>query len=231
MTADASSVETQQSSASPPEASTPSRKNFTAADDIVLLRSVNLVKPWEAAMGTTNGIMKAFEVVAAKCRAVDGFPKKDGPALRTRFDRLVRTFREAQRASLRSSGSTEEYKERDELLQDIVCRIDNWKELTEDEKLRKRAKTEGIESSGELMRRLAMDELEDEAVSETEEGGDADASASSEASEGNKPSSRQYSPQTPGEREARRDAAEQQRDRSNQEFMLKLLQIAMGKRE
>eukprot|EP00644_Phytophthora_capsici_P005471 jgi/Phyca11/96385/e_gw1.1.1423.1 len=135
MTADASSVETQQSSASHPEASTPSRKNFTAADDIVLQRCVNLVKPWEAAMGTTNGIMKAFEVVAAKCRAVDGFPKKDGPALRTRFDRLVRTFREAQRASLRSSGSTEEYKERDELLQDIICRIDNWKELPEEEKI------------------------------------------------------------------------------------------------
>ncbi|ETL86153.1 hypothetical protein L917_14403 [Phytophthora nicotianae] len=89
MSGGASTEETQQKPASSPEPSTPTRKNFTVTDDLVLLRCVNLVKPWEAAMRTTNGIMKAFEVVADKCRAVDGFLKKDGPALRTRFGRLV----------------------------------------------------------------------------------------------------------------------------------------------
>ncbi|KAJ8563882.1 hypothetical protein ON010_g7465 [Phytophthora cinnamomi] len=34
------------------------RKNFTAADDLTLLRCVNLVRLWEAAVGIANGIMK-----------------------------------------------------------------------------------------------------------------------------------------------------------------------------
>jgi hypothetical protein len=58
-----------------------SRNNFTVADDLSLLRCVNLVRPWEAAVGTANGIMRAFETIAEKCRAVPGFVKKDGPAL------------------------------------------------------------------------------------------------------------------------------------------------------
>ena len=113
--------------------------------------------------------MKAFDTAAEKCRAVEGFVKKEGPALRTRFDRLVRVFRAEQRASLRSSGTTEEHEERDVLLQDIVCRMDNWKEKSVQEKAKERSKIQGIESSGELMRRLAMEEVEDE-----EEGADRD---------------------------------------------------------
>ncbi|KAF4046030.1 hypothetical protein GN244_ATG01533 [Phytophthora infestans] len=71
----------------------------------------------------------------------DTSPSKDGPALRTRFDRLVRMFREAQRASVRASGTTEEYRERDVLLQAIVSRMGNWKELADEEKPRKERKT------------------------------------------------------------------------------------------
>ncbi|KAG6616110.1 uncharacterized protein IUM83_03730 [Phytophthora cinnamomi] len=120
------------------------------------------VRPWEAAVGIANGIMKAFDSVAEKCRAVEGFVKKDGPAIRTRFDRLVRIYRAHERNSWRLSGTTEEYKERDVLLEDIVCRMDNWKEKTEQERATERAKIQGIETSGELMRRLAMDELRGE---------------------------------------------------------------------
>ncbi|KAE9307137.1 hypothetical protein PF008_g21307 [Phytophthora fragariae] len=111
-----------------------SRKNFRVADDLSLLRGVNLVRPWEAAVGTSNGIMRAFETIAEKCRSVPGFAKKDGPALRTRFDRFVLVFRDQQRPSTRSSGSSVEYKERDVRLQDVVCRMDNWKKKSEKDK-------------------------------------------------------------------------------------------------
>ncbi|KAE9050978.1 hypothetical protein PF007_g33107, partial [Phytophthora fragariae] len=37
--------------------------------------------------------------------------------------------------------------------------MDNWKEKTEQDRTMERAKIQGIETSGELMRRLAMDEL------------------------------------------------------------------------
>ncbi|KAE9335025.1 hypothetical protein PF008_g13684 [Phytophthora fragariae] len=139
-----------------------SRKNFTVEDDLSFLRCVNLVRPWEAAVGTSNGIMRAFDMIAEKCRSVPGFVMKDGPALRTRFDCHVRVFRAQQRTSMRSSGTSEEYRERDVLLQDAVCRMDNWKEESEKDKALERSKKEGIESSGHLMRRLAMAEMEDE---------------------------------------------------------------------
>ncbi|KAG3144364.1 hypothetical protein PC128_g24416 [Phytophthora cactorum] len=129
---------------SPASATTPAsgRKNFTMADDLTL-RCVNLVRSWEATMGTANGIMKAFDVIEDKGRAVEDFVKKDGPALPTRFDRLVHILREDQHKSMRSSGASEQ-------------------EKSEEAKARERAKMQGIDSSGELMRRLAMGELADE---------------------------------------------------------------------
>ncbi|RLN70955.1 hypothetical protein BBJ28_00025968 [Nothophytophthora sp. Chile5] len=83
------------------------------------------------------------------------------PALRTRFDKLVRQHRERQRVSMRASDTTEEYGERDVLLQDIVSRMDDWKEQREAQKDLQKEKRKGIESSGALLRRLAMGEMED----------------------------------------------------------------------
>ncbi|KAG6596094.1 uncharacterized protein IUM83_18654 [Phytophthora cinnamomi] len=296
-------------SAGPAATPNAGRKNFTAADDLTLLRCVNSVRPWEAAVGTANGIMKAFDSVAEKCRAVEGFVKKDGPAIRTRFDRLVRVYRADERNSLRSSGTTEEYEERDVLLEDIVCRMDNWKEKTMQERATERAKIQGIETSGELMRRLAMDELrgEEERDGDTCAAGDGISVDAETAGHGSQRTGSPAGPQAVGakdnvgrkraapvgsrrptkpskreklsavrdsiaqaiehtlsdssakyeylrerlhfereeaarrieleekrllherEREERREAAEQRREEENQAFMVKLLQIAMGK--
>ncbi|KAE9043448.1 hypothetical protein PR003_g5651 [Phytophthora rubi] len=141
----------------------PLRKNFTATDDLILLRAVNMAKPWEAVKGTANGIMKCFDKIADICRDVDGFVQdKPGTALRTRFDKLIRQHRDAEGVSRRASGTVEEYNERDVLLQDIATRMNDWKERQESEKQVQRAKSDGIEASGALMRRLAMGEIEDE---------------------------------------------------------------------
>ncbi|KAE8916106.1 hypothetical protein PF003_g1004 [Phytophthora fragariae] len=253
--------------------------------------------------------MKAFDSVAEKCRAVEGFVKKDGPAIRTRFDRLVRVHRADERSSLRSSGTTEEYEERDVLLEDIVCSMDNWKEKTEQERTMERAKIQGIETSGELMRRLAMDELrgDEEDADDSCAAGDGISVDAERVGHDSQCTCSPAEPQTVGakdnvgrkraapvgsrrstkpskreklsavrdsiaqaiehtmsdpsakyeylrerlhfereeaarrieleekrmllerEREVRREAAEQRREQKNQEFMMKLLQIAMGK--
>jgi hypothetical protein len=86
-------------------------------------------------------------------------------------------FRAQQRASMRSSGTSEEYQECDVLLKDIVCRMDNWKEKSEADNALERAKKEGIESSGQLMRRLVMAQMEDEddaSADETDDTGEQD---------------------------------------------------------
>ena len=50
---------------------------------------MNYVKPWEAAVGTINGIMKKFESIAQQCKEIDGFISgKGGPALKTRLKSL-----------------------------------------------------------------------------------------------------------------------------------------------
>ncbi|KAG3110738.1 hypothetical protein PI126_g24844, partial [Phytophthora idaei] len=144
------------------------RKNFTAAADAILLRAVNVVKPWEAAKGTANGVTKSFDKVANICEEVEGFVRdKHGPALRTRFDKIVRQHRDAEVVSRRASGTVEEYDERDMLLQDIITRMDDFQQLQAAEKHLRRAKDDGIEASGALMRRLAMGELEDELQGDT----------------------------------------------------------------
>ncbi|KAI9995666.1 hypothetical protein PInf_012731 [Phytophthora infestans] len=133
----------------------PARKNFTTAE------------------GTANGIMKSFDKIADICNEMAGFVRdKQGPALRTRYDKLIRQHRDAQVVSRRSSGTTEEYNERDVLLQYIVTRMDDWKERQDSEKQLQRAKDNGIEASGVLMRRLAMGELVEELQSDTNSNSD-----------------------------------------------------------
>ncbi|KAI9998106.1 hypothetical protein PInf_002440 [Phytophthora infestans] len=76
-----------------------------------------------------------------------------------------------------TSGTTEEYQERDTLLQDIVSRMDNWKELADAEKAKDRTRNQGIETSGELMWRLAMVEMDQINDEEDDQGDDGDVSA------------------------------------------------------
>ncbi|KAE8965621.1 hypothetical protein PR002_g28628 [Phytophthora rubi] len=107
------------------------RKNFTAGDDLILLRAANTVKPWEAPYGTANGVMKCFDQIG-------------------------------------------------------------WKSLREEEKQYERAKRDGIEASGALMRRLAMGELEDELHADSQSGDeDVDPDRVFPATEASSPSSGQ----------------------------------------
>jgi hypothetical protein len=137
--------------------------------------------------------MKCFDQIARMCSDTPGFVRdKPGTSLRTRFDKLLKQFREAERASRRASGTSEEYEERDILLQDIVQRMDGWKSLREEARQGERAKRDDIEASGALMRRLAMGELEDELHADSQSGdGDADPDREVPATDASSPSSGQ----------------------------------------
>ncbi|KAI9979722.1 hypothetical protein PInf_028016 [Phytophthora infestans] len=105
-----------------------SRKKFAAVDDVVLLRAVNAFQPWRAPVGTAKGIMKVFDDIAVHCGA--------DPEI--------------------GVNKREQFGERDRLLLDIIAQTDDWNEKLEATNKIKEAKQVGTESSGELMRRLAM---------------------------------------------------------------------------
>ncbi|KAF4149860.1 hypothetical protein GN958_ATG00949 [Phytophthora infestans] len=136
-----------------------SRKKFAAVDDVVLLRAVNAFQPWRAPVGTAKEIMKVFDDIAVHCGAHPEIGvNKRGTALCTRFITLLRELKRDQCQSMRRSGFVEQFGERDRLLLDIIAQTDDWNEKLEATNKIKEAKQVGIESSGELMRRLAMNE-------------------------------------------------------------------------
>ncbi|KAI9988052.1 hypothetical protein PInf_024312 [Phytophthora infestans] len=133
-----------------------SRKKFAAVEDAVLLRAFNAFQPWRPPVGTAKGIMKVFDDIAVYCGADTEFGvNKRGAALRTRFATLLRESKRDRCQSMRKSGAVERFGERDRLLLDIIAQTDDWNEKLETTNKIKEAKQVGIESSGELMWRLA----------------------------------------------------------------------------
>ncbi|DBA04234.1 TPA: hypothetical protein N0F65_009469 [Lagenidium giganteum] len=96
------------------------RKQFSAGDDVLLLRQVNGVEPWKE-----SRVMVAWEQIASALRLLPHFGvNKDGKACYSRFTLLVRHRRDDNTQALRRSGSAEEYEEKEELLDAIIHRMD-----------------------------------------------------------------------------------------------------------
>ncbi|GMF55205.1 unnamed protein product [Phytophthora fragariaefolia] len=149
----------------------PLRQKFAAVDDIVLLKAVNTFRPWTAAVGTSKGIMKVFEDIAIHCQLDESFGlKKPGTAMRTRFTNLVNQYKTDQCQSMRKSGTVEEYAEREILLENIVTLMNDWDDKEAQRKKEQTVKQKGIESSGELLRRLAKGEIVSEEDDNRSEG-------------------------------------------------------------
>ena len=133
----------------------PDRKNFVCCDDIAILRTVNQTKPWEAGHGKT---MTAWTSMAEMLSQDTAFIKGEkGPAIKVRFETLMKTFEADEMASMRKSGAVELFTEREQLLQDISCRIDDFTGLQKANKKENCAKQAAIEKSGDIVRRLAID--------------------------------------------------------------------------
>ncbi|RHZ32873.1 hypothetical protein DYB31_004885 [Aphanomyces astaci] len=126
--------------------------------DIQLLKQVNLSKPWEAGYGK---VMAAWVEVCREVIRIPGFKINKKPqGLKTRFDLLIKTHCEGEMASMRKSGTSEDYTERDLLLTDIKARMDDFDKTAAARKNTVKRKIDSIENSGALMRRMAMGNLD-----------------------------------------------------------------------
>ncbi|KAG9404513.1 hypothetical protein AC1031_004721 [Aphanomyces cochlioides] len=85
--------------------------------------------------------------------------KKNAPALKTRFETIMAKFSNGEAASIRKSGTVEEYDEQDQLLTDIKMPMNDFAQNEDLRKDGEKRKREGIENSGMLMRTMAMAEM------------------------------------------------------------------------
>ncbi|CAK4629471.1 hypothetical protein AeMF1_005741 [Aphanomyces euteiches] len=133
------------------------KKSFGCADDNVLLKAVNETKPWRAGNGQ---IMQCWAELAIDLRENRRFRvAKDGPGCKTRFDKLVKAYAAGSLAAMRRSGTDEEFGECEQLLEDIISQISDFKSERDEETAAGMARKDGIEKSGTLMRQLAMESL------------------------------------------------------------------------
>ncbi|ETV97437.1 hypothetical protein H310_09765 [Aphanomyces invadans] len=89
---------------------------FTIAADVDLLKEVVLVAPFDAGYGQTTA---RWDEIGDNMRSIHG-EAVTAICCRRRFDELLAAFKKATLKALRSSGTEEEYNDRDQLLQDIV---------------------------------------------------------------------------------------------------------------
>jgi hypothetical protein len=79
--------------------------------------------------------MRAWETLAQRLRTYASFPQdKDGKALSTRFNLLVKKYRENAVHSMRKSGREEEFFEREQLLEEIDSELRNHQAAKDEEK-------------------------------------------------------------------------------------------------
>ncbi|KAG9406462.1 hypothetical protein AC1031_002781 [Aphanomyces cochlioides] len=138
---------------------TSTRRTFTAGDDIILLMAVNNAQVWACAPRT---VMKVWDGIADK---VNGTPNvtvagKNGPAYKTRFEGMMKSFLASESKSRRQSGTTEEYNTKDQLLTDIHQQMQDHTEEQDKNKQVNKRRVDALEASGATMRRKAMEESE-----------------------------------------------------------------------
>ncbi|KAG9407142.1 hypothetical protein AC1031_001838 [Aphanomyces cochlioides] len=127
--------------------------------DIELLKNVSHSKPWEAPYGKT---MAELASIADNLKAARGFRlNTTAGAVKSRFELLMKKFKQSKLESMRKSGTSEEFDEREQLLNDISSRMTDFTETSLEKRDSAKRKAEGIETSGMIMRKMAMREFHD----------------------------------------------------------------------
>ncbi|KAG9407412.1 hypothetical protein AC1031_002139 [Aphanomyces cochlioides] len=100
------------------------RRNWSAEEDLALLRQVAAERPFAA----EEGVMKAWQTLAETISQCDSFDRSvDGREVQNRFTVLVEKHRRGDADSAKRSGIAEEEDERQMLLDDIVPLLDGIK--------------------------------------------------------------------------------------------------------
>ena len=121
---------------------------MNCCDDVIMCKLINYEKPWQATHGT---ITETWDELAKKLMQTPGFGcHKTGKKIRSRFLELMLWFGKEDKASLRKSGTEEQYEERDQLLQGIKQQMDDWNQNAKLVKKTTEAKVKGMLLSGDF---------------------------------------------------------------------------------
>ncbi|EQC29852.1 hypothetical protein SDRG_12398 [Saprolegnia diclina VS20] len=227
------------------------RKSFNAWDDVLLCRAVNARKPWTAPSGE---IMLYWAEIADTLMRTRGFGvKKDGPACKTRFEKILRMTIGGEKEMLRKTGTDDEYDERERLLRNMYEQIDQYRDgrdgdvshkvlgdLHEDaESLENKRKRKGKALARIISKReRLMDSITGSAIASTPPTRDEFKSIFEylqrrmeidDAREERRMLAEKEMEERRTAAEERRMASELERDRQQQEFMVKVLNIMQSK--
>ncbi|KAG9398623.1 hypothetical protein AC1031_014404 [Aphanomyces cochlioides] len=85
--------------------------------------------------------------------------RKDGRAIRKRFELMLANFKKGEMESMRKSGTTEEYSERLRLITGIASRMEDYEQNLDVRAELEEKKREGLVSSGDVVRKLALNNI------------------------------------------------------------------------
>ncbi|EGZ17627.1 hypothetical protein PHYSODRAFT_389597, partial [Phytophthora sojae] len=140
----------------------PKRRNFSAEEDLALLRQALSNRPFLKERGKT---MAAWDALAAQLVSDANFSrsasrgKLSGKTAQARFDKLVTQKRQQNAAALAASGVDEEETEKDVLLDELIALIDDHIEAVAAENDTAKRKRDADEEASLTARRLAMESL------------------------------------------------------------------------
>ncbi|CAK4374957.1 unnamed protein product [Aphanomyces euteiches] len=132
------------------------RRNWSAEEDLVLLRHVAADRPFAA----EDGVMKAWQNLADTLSKCDQFTRcVDGRRVQNRFTALVEKHRRGDIESAKLSGVSEEEDERRMLLDDIVPLLNDLKAEADSKLTKEKEEKLKIDEGASLIREKAMETM------------------------------------------------------------------------
>ncbi|CAK4438718.1 unnamed protein product [Aphanomyces euteiches] len=128
------------------------RRNWSAEEDLVLLRHVAADRPFAA----EDGVMKAWQNLADTLSKCDQFTRcVDGRRVQNRFTALVEKHRRGDIESAKQSGVSEEEDERRMLLDDIIPLLNDLKAEADSKLTKEKEEKLKIDEGASLIREKA----------------------------------------------------------------------------
>jgi hypothetical protein len=130
---------------------------YKPEEDLVLLKEACYRLPWKADHGATSKLWYEISMVLKDNLSEERkLIAPNAISCQARVNKLIQTFKENERESLKKSGVDEEFGEREKLLLDIVEQLDEF-EAEKSQVKKEAAKKELVaEKEGELIKKAAL---------------------------------------------------------------------------
>ncbi|KAG3025585.1 hypothetical protein JG687_00012397 [Phytophthora cactorum] len=134
------------------------RKNFSEAEDVMLLKQTIADEPYKQEHGK---VMEQWEKLAYALVANPDFSHKNliAETAQNRVNAHIAAANKKNTAAKRLSGVTESHSEKDQLLDELILRMDECKAETMAKKKLKNEQTIASEDAGETIRCIAVKRL------------------------------------------------------------------------